>query len=116
MWRDNEEEAIYMGLTLDYYWKLNPKQYAKHCKMYLKKEEQNAKTMDSLNHILGQYVGYAVNNPKEYPKHPALENMGKPKEVKKQTINDMENMARRNTLFMGGVINDNRRIASTDNG
>lgn len=27
---------------------------------------------DMLNHILGRYVAYAVNNPKKYPKKPLL--------------------------------------------
>ena len=28
---------------------------------------------DSLNHILGSYIGLAVNSPKKYPKKPALQ-------------------------------------------
>ena len=28
---------------------------------------------DSLNHMLGRYIGYAVNDPKKYPKEPFLE-------------------------------------------
>lgn len=117
MWRDMEEEAIYMGLTLDYYWRLTPKQYAKHCKMYLKKEEQDVKIMDRLNHILGQYVGIAFHNGKQYPKKPFLDGTTEVKETKPQTVDDMERIARNNTLIMGGVINnDNRRVTSTDNG
>lgn len=116
MWRDNEDEAIYIGLNLDYYWSLTPKQYAKHCKMYLKKEEQDIKIKDKLNHILGQYIGIAFNNGKHYPKKPLLDSATEEKETQPQTLDDMERIARNNTLIMGGVINDNRRVTSTDNG
>lgn len=107
MWRDLEEEAIYVGLTLDYFWKLNPKQYAKHCKIYLKKEEHYFQTQDVLNHILGQYIGVAFNNPKEYPKKPLLDKITEKKKTP-QTLEDMERIALQNTLMMGGVVNNSR--------
>jgi len=104
-----------MGLSLEYYWSLNPKQYAKHCKIYLKKEEQDVKVVDRLNHILGQYVGIAVNNGKEYPQKPYLDRE-ETKQVEPQTVEDMEKIARLNTLCLGGVINDDRGNTSTNNG
>ena len=105
-----------MGLDLHYFWSLTPKQYAKHCKAYLKKDEQNARLQDRLNYVLGKYIGFAVNNPKEYPQKPALDIVEEQKEQPPQTADDMEKIARLNTLFMGGVINDSRRVTSTDNG
>ena len=37
---------------------------------------------DMMNHILGRYVAYAVNNPKKYPKEPLLlASEGKPQEI-----------------------------------
>ena len=32
LWRDWEEDAIRIGLTLDYFWSLNVKQFQKHRK------------------------------------------------------------------------------------
>lgn len=41
-------------------------------KGYQEKMEDIAIFNDSLNHILGTYIGVAVNSPKKYPKKPAL--------------------------------------------
>ena len=67
LWRDAEEDAIMMGLDLNYFWSLNPKQYAKHVNVYNTKELNRIKEIDSMNHILGKYVAYAFNDPKHYP-------------------------------------------------
>ena len=39
MWRDLESDALLIGLDLNYFWSLNPKQYAKHIEIFNKKEE-----------------------------------------------------------------------------
>lgn len=57
-----------------------------------------------LNHILGKYIAYATNDPKHYPKVPFTE---KERESQPMTDEEMERQARRNTIKMGGVINDN---------
>lgn len=104
-WRDNEENAIFIGLDLDTYWNLNPIQYDKYRNAFLKKREEDRKEKDYLNHLLGQYIWIAFNNPKEYPEKSFLsENIQK--EHKEQSSIDMERMARINTLLMGGVINN----------
>lgn len=96
-----EEDAIRIGLDLNYYWSLNPKQYEKHIKVFKEKEEMRFKEVDTLNYILGKYIAYAVNDPKHYPNKPFTE---KNTELKPMTDEEMEKQARRNTIKMGGVI------------
>ena len=103
MWRSMEEDAIFMGLNLDYFWSLNPKQYAKHVKVFNKKERERLKEKDLFNYILGKYIAYAVNDPKKYPDKPFTE---KNTDLKPMTDEEMEHQARRNTIKMGGVIVD----------
>ena len=103
MWRDMEEDAILIGLDLHYFWSLNPKQWAKHIKVFNQKESQRLKEKDVFNYMLGKYVAYAFNNPQKYPDKPFLEN---DTDLKPMTDEEMEKQARRNTIKMGGVIND----------
>ena len=103
MWRDMEEDAITIGLDLHYFWSLTPKQWAKHIKVFNQKEHQRIREADALNHILGKYIAYAVNDPKHYPSNPFTE---KNTDLKPMTDEEMEIQARRNTIRMGGVIND----------
>ena len=98
-----EADAIRIGLDLHYFWSLDVKQYAKHVRIFNEKEKQRIKEVDGLNHILGKYIAYAFNDPKHYPKEPFTE---KNTELKPMTDEDMERQARRNTIKMGGVIND----------
>lgn len=103
MWRDMEADAILIGLDLHYFWSLNPKQFAKHVKVFNEKEQERLKEKDLFNFILGKYVAYAFNDPKHYPSKPFLE---KNTDLKPMTDDEMEKQARRNTIKMGGVIND----------
>lgn len=103
MWRDMEEDAITIGLDLHYFWSLNPKQWAKYLKVFKQKEEQRLKEKDAFNYMLGKYVAFAFNDPKNYPSKPFLENNT---DLKPMTDEEMETRARRNTIRMGGVIND----------
>lgn len=103
MWRDMEEDAIFIGLDLHYFWSLNPKEWAKHVKVFNEKEKQRLKEVDMLNYMLGKYIGWAVNDPKHYPGKPFSE---RDIETKIMTDEEMEIQARRNTIKMGGVIND----------
>ena len=92
-----------MGLDLHYFWSLDVKQYIKHVRVYNQKQKERIKEMDGLNHILGQYIAYAFNDPKHYPKKPFTE---KNTELEPMSDEEMEKQARRNTIKMGGVIND----------
>ena len=102
MWRDLEEDALMIGLDLHYFWSLNPKQYAKHVKVFNEKEQQRFREKDVLNFMLGRYVAYAFNDPKKYPTKPFTE---KNTDLEPMTDEEMEKQARRNTIKMGGVIN-----------
>lgn len=103
MWRDMEEDAITIGLDLHYFWNLNPKQWAKHIKVFNEREQQRLKEKDLFNYMLGKYVAYAFNDPKHYPSKPFTD---KDTDLKPMTDEEMEKQARRNTIKMGGVIND----------
>ena len=103
MWRNMEKDALLIGLDLHYYWSLNPKQYAKHIEIFNKKTQLRYKEVDMFNFMLGKYIAYAVNDPKKYPSKPFLENNT---DLKPMTDDEMEKQARRNTIKMGGVIND----------
>lgn len=105
MWRDMEEDAILIGLDLHCFWSLTPKQWAKYVKVFNEKEKQRLKEKDTFNYMLGKYISWAVNDPKNYPNKPFTE---KNTELKPMTDEEMEKQARRNTIKMGGVINDNR--------
>ena len=97
-----EEDAIRIGLDLHYYWSLNPKQYAKHVKVFMEKEKARFNEIDTFNYILGKYIAYAVNDPRHYPTKPFTE---KTPQLEPMTDEEMEKQARRNTIKMGGVIN-----------
>lgn len=71
--------------------------------MFKRKRENRLKIQDELNHLLGQYIYIALNNPKEYPKKPFLsEEVKNTKKI--QSSEEMERMARINTICLGGVI------------
>lgn len=97
-----ESDAIFIGLNLDYFWSLNPKQWAKHVEIFSKKEQQRLRETDLFNHMLGKYIAYAFNDPKRYPDKPFTE---KNTDLKPMTDEEMERQGRRNTIRMGGVIN-----------
>lgn len=96
-----EEDAIRIGLDLHYFWSLTPKQFNKYIKVFNEKEIEKLKYEDGLNHTLGQYISYAFNDPKHYPKQPFTLKNTNPKPM---TDEEMERQARRNTIMMGGVI------------
>jgi len=98
-----EEMAIKIGLDLHYYWSLNVKQFKKHIKVYKEKEEERIREQDALNHLFGKYIGYAFNDPRHYPSEPFTQ---RKTQMEPMTDEQMEKQARRNTIKMGGVIND----------
>lgn len=97
-----EEDAIYMGLDLNYFWSLNVKQYSKHVRAFNKRQNDKMKEKDALNHILGKYIAFAVNEPKKYPKNPF--SMQEKKQINVMTEEELEKQAKRNTALLGGVI------------
>ncbi len=103
MWRELEEDAIMIGLDLHYFWSLDVRQYIKHVKVFNEKQKQKYREKDGLNHILGQYIAFAFNDPKNYPSKPYSND---DTELKPMSDEEMEKQGRRNTIKMGGVIND----------
>ncbi|MCI8309107.1 MAG: hypothetical protein HFJ45_02625 [Clostridia bacterium] len=104
MWRELEEEALYIGLDLKYFWNLNPKQYQKYLNVYYKKNKKKIRQKDYLNHLLGQYISFAFNNPSRYPEKPFLAE--EREELIEMEAEEMEKQAKINTTMLGGVIND----------
>lgn len=100
MWRHYESDAIEIGLDLNYFWQLTPKQFTKHLEGNAKRTIEQRKETDMLNHILGQYIRIAFNQPNQYPDDPQF---AKP-ERKVMTDDEMERRARNNTILLGGKI------------
>lgn len=97
-----EEVAISIELDLHYFWSLNPNQFNKHLIHFNKKTEIELRTMDEFAHLMGMYVMYAFNDPERYPVHPLYSGKNEVEEI--MSDEDMEKVARRNTLIMGGEI------------
>lgn len=93
--------AIEIGLSLHEFWLLTPKQFEKHIKVYAKKKQEEMEEMDMLNWVLGKYIAYSFNDPKKYPKKPMLSRDAKTT----MTVEEMEEVAKRNCMKMGGEIN-----------
>lgn len=62
--------------------------------------------MDLNNYNLGKYIAYAVNDPKKYPRVPFLQE--ERDEDRIMSNEEMERNMRRNTITLGGTINDTR--------
>lgn len=86
---------------------MNPVIYKRYRDEHLKNEKAKVRQSDLLNHILGSYIAIGVNDPKKYPDKPRLaeNNNG---DLPEMTDDEMERQARRNTIRMGGTINDSR--------
>ena len=85
---------------------MNPRILEKYIEAHAKKRELDLKILDQANHMLGRYISFAHHDPKNYPKEPAFNNVGKPKS-KTMTPDEMEKRMRWNTLAMRGNINGN---------
>lgn len=99
MWRSLEVDAIALGLTYEYFWSINPKIYNVYRDAMYEREKEAIRKADFLNHLLGQYIGIAVNDGKKYPSKPYLDPV---QPTKVMTDEEMEQQARRNTIMMGG--------------
>jgi hypothetical protein len=71
--------------------------------VFQKREKERVLEIDFLNFLLGKYVGFGVNDPKKYPRKPFLEKKAS-EEPREMSSEDMERMARANTLKLGGDI------------
>lgn len=82
---------------------ISPCKFKKYIDVYLKKEKNRVIEKDFLNFLLGKYIGIAVNDGRKYPSKPFLERKQK-EEPKEMSSEEMERMARANTLKLGGEI------------
>jgi len=86
---------------MELFWEIQPVRFEQLLKAYNEINKNRAMEVDFQNYLLGKYIGFAVNNPKHYPKKPFLYEEPK-KEV--MTAEEMEEMMRRNTIALGGII------------
>lgn len=97
-WASNEEDAIAIGLTIDQWWQLTPREGRLYFSAYRKRLEREFKARDTANFILGKYIGIAVNAPKKYPHEPmSAGEFNEPEE--NQTLMDETDEAKINALF-----------------
>lgn len=104
--------AITVGLSIEQYWDLNPKQFEKYIKVYIENEKKRLREADTNNFNLGKYIAYAVNDPKKYPRKPFLEDKLNKMEMdevvgREMSVEEMEEMMKRNTIILGGKIKKN---------
>lgn len=78
-------------------------QFKKHLEAYEEKRESDMKLQDKLNYVLGQYISFSFNDPKKYPKKPYFDELDK-KKKEVMSEDEMEEVIKRNTLMMGGII------------
>ncbi|MDE8241936.1 hypothetical protein PT250_02660 [Erysipelothrix rhusiopathiae] len=81
---------------------MNPKQFQKHVDIFNKKESERMMYDDKLNHLLGQYIVLAIHDPGSYPKDSFLSQANTSSD--RMSDYEMEKMARRNTIMLGGDI------------
>ena len=95
-----------MGLSLDQYWDLTPKQWKKVLDAFSKRERDLVKQTDFSNFLLGKYVAYAFNDPKKYPKKPFLDKIGDEKDERNESAmmnnSEMERIIRANNIKLKG--------------
>lgn len=89
-----------MGLQYEYFWAINPRIYEKYREAYVEKTRRELRQHDMLNHLLGRYISYGVNDPKRYPKQPFLAEA----KTRPMTDEEMEAAAKRMTIRMGGTV------------
>lgn len=67
---------------------------------------EEMKRTDILNYELGKYIGFAVNNPKQYPREPFRSKSDQPQPVKRQGMSDEEMEAKMHKLFEKSIKKD----------
>ena len=94
-WRDNESRAFEIGLKIDEYWNLSPAEFRNCVAGFNSKQKAEIERADALNHILGRYISFAVNDPKHYPRKPIVaKNAHRTKKMIPVTIEALDQYAR----------------------
>lgn len=79
---------------------MTPGQFQNCLDGYKKRQENSAKMIDGLNHILGNYISIGVNDPMHYPTKAQL---SKP-EKRYLSNEELMEKAKAMTLAMGGTV------------
>ena len=91
-WQKNESRAFEIGLKIDEYWNLSPAEFRNCVAGFNSKQIERA---DTLNHILGRYISFAVNDPRHYPRKPIVaKNAHRTKKMRPVTIEALDQIAR----------------------
>lgn len=86
---------------MELFWEIQPVRFEQLLKAYNEINKNRVMEIDYQNFLLGKYIGIAINSPKNYPRKPFLYEEPK-KDV--MTVEEMEEMMRKNTIALGGVI------------
>lgn len=94
-WQKNESRAFEIGLKIDEYWNLSPAEFRNCVAGFNSRQKAEIERADTLNHILGRYISFAVNDPKHYPRKPIVaKNAHRTKKMKPVTIEALDQIAR----------------------
>lgn len=86
---------------MEEFWEITPTDFRKYLEAYRKRKEAEIIEKDYNNWILGKYLAFSYHDPKKYPKKPFL---AKEEEVEQKNDKEMERIARKNTIILGGKI------------
>lgn len=87
-------------MKLEEYWSLTPNEFKKYFEAFELKEKNKVIEIDSLNHLLGKYIAYAVNEPKKYPKEPFLKDISTTKKTS-MSEEEMAEVIKQNSILLG---------------
>lgn len=87
---------------MEEFWEIVPTDFKKYLEAYRKRKEAEIIEKDYNNWILGKYLAFSYHDPKKYPKKPFLTK--EEEEVEQKNDKEMERIARRNTIILGGKI------------
>lgn len=74
--RQQLEVAAQIGLRPSDFWRMTPGDFRACVAGYRKRIEQQLRIRDQIAWMGGNYIGFAVNDPKKYPKKPFLQDVG----------------------------------------
>lgn len=96
-----------IGLDLDLYWEISPKQFQKYIDAHIRRAKDRAREVDSSNYNLGKYIAIGFHSPKKYPDKPFLVDQLDREEMesKKMSVEEMQSIAKKITYKLGGKVN-----------
>lgn len=97
-----------VGLSYEQYWDYPPVIVHKFIEAYEERQKNFLIIQDKLNYLLGKYIAFSFNKPESYPDKPFLEHLATDSgnKVENMTDKEMEAIAKRNTVVLGGIIQE----------